>query len=218
MCCHIAEEWRLICTLCYGVMSDMLYNFMVCSASDWAGDSCEIWCSHSCVTKDSSFPSVILCQTLLDCLTHEGEGITVFWNAASHSTNNTVSHPRRCEALGYIYWLVEGTPVLWFIAMKQKLFLTCMHSLPETHGRHAQFTWDTWVPCTAYPRHVGSPSRLIVRHPLNWHSLNFFGLTQGWQTFLRAHAPIVGNFWRNSFAFRKPEFTSTIFPVIPVTS
>jgi hypothetical protein len=30
------------------------------------------------VTEDSSFRSVILCHTLLDCLTHEGEGITVF--------------------------------------------------------------------------------------------------------------------------------------------
>ena len=71
-------------------------------------------------------------KTPLDCLTHEGGGIPVFWNAGSHSTNNTMSHPRRCEALGYFYWTVEGIPVLWFIAVKQKLFLTCMHSLLET--------------------------------------------------------------------------------------
>ena len=223
------------------------------------------------------------CDTLSDSSglpTHEGEGITVFCNAASHSANNTVSHPRRCEALGYIYWTVEGIPILWFIAMKQNLFLMCMHTLLETCGRHAQLTWDTWAPCTsylwhvgtihslpetrgrhpqltrdmwapctaylrhvgamhilpvtcghhaqltwdtwatctAYLRHVGAPSRLIVQHPLNWHSLNFFGLTQDWQTFLRACAPIVDNFWRNSFAFRKPKVTSTIFPIIPVTS
>lgn len=71
--------------------------------------------------------------------------------------------------------------------------------------------------CTAYLRHVGAHSRLIVRHPSSWYSLNFFGLTQGWRTFLRAHAPIVVNFWRNSFAFRKSEFPSAIFLIITVT-
>lgn len=72
--------------------------------------------------------------------------------------------------------------------------------------------------CTAYLRHVGAPSRLIFRHSSNWFSLNFLGLTRGWQTFLRAHAPTVDNFWWNPFAFRKSEFTSAIFPIISMTS
>jgi hypothetical protein len=38
--------------------------------------------------------------------------------------------------------------------------------------------------CTAYLRHVGAPSRVIVWHPWNWYSLNYFGLTQDWVTFL----------------------------------
>jgi hypothetical protein len=36
--------------------------------------------------------------------------------------------------------------------------------------------------------------------------------------FLRARAQIGDHFWRNSFARGKPEISSTIFPIIPVTS
>jgi hypothetical protein len=49
-------------------------------------------------------------------------------------------------------------------------------------------------------------------------TLQFFSLGQGCKNFfLRARAQIADEFWRNSSA-RLPEFPSTIFPIIPVTS
>jgi hypothetical protein len=115
---------------------------------------------------------VTLCQTLVDCLSYVRKGITIFWNAGSHSTINTMSHPRRSEALGHIYSIVEGIPILWFITMKRMLFLMCMHSWPETCGYphqavHAQLTWDVWLSpsgcaCTADLRRVAIPIRLCM--------------------------------------------------------
>jgi len=59
------------------------------------------------------------------------------------------------------------------------------------------------------PRNAGALSRR--------HFLNIFGLEKG-RTLLRARVQISDNFWRNYFAYGKPEFTSTIFPIIPVMS
>jgi hypothetical protein len=70
------------------------------------------------------------------------------------------------------------------------------------------FPWNL-VRNRAGPRHVGAP--------LHRHSLNIFGREKR-RTILRARAQISDNFWRNSFTYGKPEFTSTIFPIIPVMS
>ena len=127
MWCHIAEEWRLICMLCYRIMSEMPSKFLVCIACDWAGDSCKIYVLTVVLPRIQVSGGLTLCQTLLDRLTHEAEGITVFRNAGRCSTHNTLLHPRRSEALRYIYSIVEGIPILWFIIMKQNLFLTCLY-------------------------------------------------------------------------------------------
>jgi hypothetical protein len=54
----------------------------------------------------------------------------------------------------------------------------------------------------AGPRHAGALGRLLVwcpsqandGIPSNQHSLNFFGLEQGWQTFLKMHTQNEDNF------------------------
>jgi len=70
------------------------------------------------------------------------------------------------------------------------------------------FSWNlVWN--RAGPRHMGAP--------LHRHSLNIFGLEKR-RKILRARDQISDNFWGNSFAYGKPEFTSTIFPIISVMS
>jgi hypothetical protein len=70
------------------------------------------------------------------------------------------------------------------------------------------FSWNL-VRNRAGSRHVGVSS--------HQYSSNIFGLEKG-RTFLKVRSQISDNFWRNSFAYGKPEFTSTIFPTIPVMS
>jgi hypothetical protein len=66
--------------------------------------------------------------------------------------------------------------------------------------------------CRVRPRHVGNTGRQLIWHPSNRYSWSFFGLEQGWRTFLRAHTQISDNFRKNYFACGEPEFTSTTFP------
>jgi hypothetical protein len=47
---------------------------------------------------------------------------------------------------------------------------------------------------------------------------SFFGLQQDWRTFLRVRVRIAEIFWTNFFACGKPELSSTVFLVLPVTS
>jgi hypothetical protein len=66
--------------------------------------------------------------------------------------------------------------------------------------------------------HVGAPDKQkiwLFPKPIFFQR---FGLGQGWRTFLRVHVHIAGNIRRNSFACGKPVFTSTVFPIISVTS
>ena len=69
------------------------------------------------------------------------------------------------------------------------------------------------------PKTCERPGQAIHLAPLRTEPIffNVFGLERGWRTFLRARALIKNNFRRNSFACGKPEFTSTIFPIMPMT-
>ena len=51
----------------------------------------------------------------------------------------------------------------------------------------------------------------------NRYSSKFFGLEEAGER-LRARAQTVDNLRKNSFACGKPEFTSIILPITPVTS
>jgi hypothetical protein len=65
--------------------------------------------------------------------------------------------------------------------------------------------------------HVGDPDKQNVWRPPKPIFFKLFGLGQGWRTFLRVNAHIVDNLRRNSFACGNSVFTSTVFPIIPVT-
>jgi len=68
-------------------------------------------------------------------------------------------------------------------------------------------------------RHVGATDRLIICCPFNPIFLKLFGVEEDWQPFLKARAQTTDFFFRrNYFSCGKSEFTSTIFPIIPVTS
>jgi hypothetical protein len=83
------------------------------------------------------------------------------------------------------------------LTFQQTRYTNCIQRRPETYGRLVQA--NNLAPLS------------------NRYSLKFFGLEQGWRTFFKAHAQIALNFRRNSFSRGKSEFTSTIFPIRPVT-
>lgn len=59
---------------------------------------------------------------------------------------------------------------------------------------------------------MGNTGRQLIWRLSNQYSLSFFGLEQGWRTFLRARSQTSDNFRKNYFACAEPEFTSTTFP------
>ena len=134
MWCHIAEEWRLISTLCYGVMSEMPSKVLVCSVCVWAGDSCEICYSHSCVTDDQSFQK---CDTLSD-----SSGLLDPWRWGHHSLlkcweplnqQHSVTFQKMWSLRLYLLNCWRDSSLMVY-CNETKLFVACMHSVPETCG------------------------------------------------------------------------------------
>jgi hypothetical protein len=69
----------------------------------------------------------------------------------------------------------------------------------------------------AGPTYVGAPVRVIKWRLSNRYFSNLFSLGQGWPIFF-SYVPKLRKFSVTFFRVWKPQFTSKIFPIIPVTS
>jgi hypothetical protein len=70
----------------------------------------------------------------------------------------------------------------------------------------------------AVPRHVGAPGRLIIRLPFKPIFFKLFRPRKGLANSSEVVCPNCGIFSDKLFCLWKPEFISTILPIIPVTS
>jgi len=68
------------------------------------------------------------------------------------------------------------------------------------------------------PRNVGAPGRPFILRPFKSTFFEVFRPIRGWRTCLRARAQTVNNLRKNSFACVKPQSTSIISPITPMTS
>lgn len=104
----------------------------------------------------------------------------------------------------------------WQIAEFRETPFPAQICLIETSHRPSPATTKTIRPGAAWDVSP-SQARLIIWRSFQPIFLKLFGdLQQGWQIFLRARSQIWDNFLRNSLGCWKPEFTGTVFPIIPV--
>jgi hypothetical protein len=66
-------------------------------------------------------------------------------------------------------------------------------------------------------KHVGAPGTLIIFELTKTYISYRFSNTERADEIFKGACPNCGNFWEKFFCVWKPEFTSTIFPAIPVT-
>lgn len=67
------------------------------------------------------------------------------------------------------------------------------------------------------PKHAGAPSKPLIWPPFRPIFFTVLGLDPGKRIFVRSHVHIADSFLKIFCEFERPEFTSTIFPILSMT-